>query len=125
MWPAGSRPLSAKHRLREYDSCCLRGTGGCQNGGGTSGGAHCVNPSSATCAQKAASGLAHRKKAPTNVQQIAKPAKGRPGQQQQCEGSWSVPGKHSRETGNLLLRAGGIEGTPVTPKGLEAPEASY
>ena len=79
-----SWPLSAKHRLREYDSCCLRGTGwgGCQNGGGTSGGAHGVNPSSAICVQKAASGLAHRKKAPTNVQQIANPL--RVGQGNSC-----------------------------------------
>lgn len=63
--------------------------------------------------QKAASGLAHRKKAPTNVQQVAKPTKGRPGQQLQCEESWSVAGKHSRETG-------GIERTPVTHKGFRS-----
>lgn len=28
-----SWPLSAKHRLREYDSCCLRGMGGGRGGG--------------------------------------------------------------------------------------------
>ena len=30
-----SWPLSAKHRLREYDSCCLRGMGGGGAAGGT------------------------------------------------------------------------------------------
>lgn len=56
-----------------------------------------VNPSSAIYVQRHCI-HAHRKKGTTNVQQVAKPTKGRPGQQLQCEESWSVAGKHSRET---------------------------
>ena len=56
MWPAGqSRPLSAKHRLREYDSCCLRGTGEMPEwGAGLLVGHMVLTLSSAICVQKAA-----------------------------------------------------------------------
>lgn len=77
MWPAGqSRSLSAKLRLREYDSCCLRGTGGLCEGGRASGGAHGINPFiSDMYAKSLAQGLARRRKAPAAAQQTAKPTK--------------------------------------------------
>lgn len=61
---------------------------------------------------------------PANVQQTAKSTEGRPEKQLQDESSWLAAEKSSREVSNLPLRTPGMEETPVTTWGQEAPEAS-